>query len=224
MRDEKLGGGSVELVNSLGDDYHLWDMAGVSRGRACGVEGWDGSAESMGRVKSLLKMFFEKKHWTPFEMGVVQFAVRCPIYVARQWMRYRSWVFIERSGRYVNPTCAGEVDDFELTLPEGRSNALKAELTAKAVEAARMCGEAYRDLVGNGVPKEQARKFLPQGGMTEFNCSCNVRALMHFLGQRLAPSAQGEMRKYAKAVFDEASRVFPVTLGIFAERNLINEQ
>lgn len=55
------------------------------------------------RDKRTLRFLFDRNHLTPFEFLRVTFYVQCPIYVARQLMRYRCASYLERSLRYCEP-------------------------------------------------------------------------------------------------------------------------
>lgn len=56
----------------------------------------------------------------------------------------------------------------------------------------------YEMLLRNGVPKEDARMFLPLGMATKMTMTMNFRALRHFLKLRISKRAQWEVRLVAK--------------------------
>lgn len=41
--------------------------------------------------KKLLFYLMRHKHWTPFEHVQLQLRIKCPLFVARQWFRHRTW-------------------------------------------------------------------------------------------------------------------------------------
>jgi thymidylate synthase (FAD) len=41
--------------------------------------------------KKLLFYLMRNGHTSPFEMAILQFRIKCPLFVARQWMRHRTW-------------------------------------------------------------------------------------------------------------------------------------
>ena len=65
----------------------------------------------------LLKSIFKMKHFSVFEFSGATFQVECPIYVARQLMRYRNASYIERSLRRCKPF--EEDGDYETALSDG---------------------------------------------------------------------------------------------------------
>lgn len=69
------------------------------------------------RDEILLKSIFKMKHLSVFEFSGATFQVECPIYVARQLMRYRNASYIERSLRRCRPF--EEDDAYELALSDG---------------------------------------------------------------------------------------------------------
>lgn len=69
------------------------------------------------RDEILLKSIFKMKHLSVFEFSGATFQIECPIYVARQLMRYRNASYIERSLRRCKPF---ENDDaYESALSDG---------------------------------------------------------------------------------------------------------
>src|SRR4029078_8334003 len=55
----------------------------------------------------LIRFLMRDRHGTPFEHNSFRFHIRCPIFVAREWMRHRVGSFNEVSMRYAKAT-----DDF----------------------------------------------------------------------------------------------------------------
>src|SRR5262245_27017675 len=55
----------------------------------------------------LITFLMCERHGTPFEHNAFRFHIRCPIFVAREWMRHRISSFNEFSLRYARAT-----DDF----------------------------------------------------------------------------------------------------------------
>ena len=58
--------------------------------------------------------------------------------------------------------------------------------------------EAYNNLVGGGVPKEDARYILPNACTTDLYLSCNLQELIHIANERLYTRAQWEIRYLVK--------------------------
>lgn len=73
-------------------------------------------------------------------------------------------------------------------------------LSAREAEVQRVAREAYEERLAFGVAKEQARKDLPLSTYTEAYWKIDLHNLFHFLGLRLDPHAQQEIREYAQAI------------------------
>ncbi|HKP17791.1 MAG TPA: FAD-dependent thymidylate synthase [Gaiellaceae bacterium] len=162
---------------------------------------------------------------TPFEHNSFRFHVRCPIFVAREWMRHRVGSFNEFSMRYAKAT-----DDFYVPEPEdvrtqvGKPGAYTfepvdpeiAEQTREELRAVYDAAfETYERLVDLGVARELARCVMPVGAYTEFYWTLNARSLMNFVSLRAAETAQREIRRYADAVEQFFAEKMPVTHAAF---------
>jgi flavin-dependent thymidylate synthase len=77
--------------------------------------------------------------------------------------------------------------------------------------------EAYKYLIANGVPAEEARGLLPHDTLTRLNYKTNLRNLLDHLGNRLCTQAQFEWRMVAagirKAIWDYADNYVAGDLG-----------
>ncbi|MBM3190688.1 MAG: FAD-dependent thymidylate synthase [Chloroflexi bacterium] len=150
-------------------------------------------------------MASEPKHNTVFEHAVFRFGAKCPIFVARQWLRHRIGSFNERSLRY----CLAERDYY---MPE--TAAAGREAYVRHMEASF---DLYEALVADGWKREQARGVLGLAVYTEFIWTVNAWSLMNWLEKRLDKAAQWEHREYAKAVLEIYRQVMPVTASAFEE-------
>lgn len=84
--------------------------------------------------------------------------------------------------------------------------------------------EFYNQALEAGVAKEQARIFLPQSMYTQFIAKVDAHNLLHFIGLRMAPDAQYEIRVYAKAIFEEfVTPAIPWTAEAF-EKFVLNKK
>jgi len=73
-------------------------------------------------------------------------------------------------------------------------------LSAREAHAQGVAREVYEERLAFGVAKEQARKDLPLSTYTEAIWKCDLHNLFHFLGLRLDPHAQAEIRAFANAI------------------------
>ena len=87
-----LNEGYLELVEWMGGD------AAVARNaRRC----YRSESQQGGEAdRRLLRRLLRARHLTPFEASVFTFDVKCPIFVARQWIRHRIASYNEESLRY----------------------------------------------------------------------------------------------------------------------------
>jgi flavin-dependent thymidylate synthase len=60
--------------------------------------------------------------------------------------------------------------------------------------AVKMTWEAYKNLIANGIPAEEARGLLPHDTLTRLNYKTNLRNLVDHMGNRLCTQAQFEWR------------------------------
>ncbi len=139
------------------------------------------------------------KHNTVFEHAVFRFGVKCPLFVARQWMRHRICTFNEKSLRYC-------IAAREYYIPAERE-----EGRAAYVAHMEASFDLYQTLIAQGWPKEQARSVLGLGVYTEFIWTVNAWSLMNWIEKRIDKHAQAEHRAYAEAILNMFVEVMPVT-------------
>jgi len=149
-------------------------------------------------------MASEPKHNTVFEHAVFRWGVKCPLFVARQWMRHRIASYNEKSLRY----CTA---DREYYVPEG--DAEDVALYRRHMEASF---DVYERLIASGWRKERARGVLGLAVYTEFIWTVNAWSLMNWLNKRLDPAAQWEHSQYAEAVLEMFQIAMPVTAAAFS--------
>ena len=195
IKQDVLNAGYVRLVEYMGGDESV-----IRNARRC----WRSEAKSSEESdRNLIRHLLREGHMTPFETIVFTFDVKCPIFVARQWMRHRIGSFNEESLRY----CVAERDYF---IPHG--------LNQQQLAFWKMYNDEQFDrynLLTQTMPKEQARSILPLGTYTKFYWTVNGRSLMNFLKLRLDKGAQAEIREYAKVILDMAKLVAPVSFTEF---------
>ena len=175
----------------------------------------------------LIRFLMREGHASPFEHNLFRFHVRCPIAVAREWMRHRWSSFNEHSLRY-----SAAIDEFyipdtaQIRTQVGKPGAYHFEPVAPEVASrtqdllAKHYQESwnrYQELIELGVARELARLVLPVGIYTEFYWSVNARALMNFISLRNAEQAMWEIRQYGAAVEAFFAELMPVTHAAFQE-------
>ena len=218
-----LDHGFVRLDGVMASDLSVVNGARVSFARRKG-ELDDADA-------GLIRFLMRERHGTPFEHNAFRFHIRCPIFVAREWMRHRVGSFNEFSLRYAKAT-----EDFYVPEPEdvrtqvGKPGAytfetVEPELADDTRDALREVYEhaysTYERLVDAGVAREVARSVLPVGAYTEFYWTVNARSLMNFVSLRAAETAQREIRRYAEACERFLAEKMPVTHAAFVENDRV---
>jgi thymidylate synthase (FAD) len=212
-----LDHGFVRLDDVMASDLSVVNGARVSFARR--KEEMDDSDAG------LIRFLMRDRHGTPFEHNAFRFHIRCPIFVAREWMRHRVGSFNEFSLRYAKATDDFYVPDAEDVRSQvGKPGAytfepVEPDLAEHTRDALREVYEhaysTYERLVEAGVAREVARSVLPVGAYTEFYWTVNARSLMNFVSLRAAETAQREIRRYAEAVERFLELHMPITHAAF---------
>jgi thymidylate synthase (FAD) len=212
-----LDHGFVRLDDVMASDLSVVNGARVSFARR--KEEMDDSDAG------LIRFLVRDRHGTPFEHNAFRFHIRCPIFVAREWMRHRVGSFNEFSLRYAKATDDFYVPDAEDVRSQvGKPGAytfepVEPDLAEHTRDALREVYEhaysTYERLVEAGVAREVARSVLPVGAYTEFYWTVNARSLMNFVSLRAAETAQREIRRYAEAVERFLELHMPITYAAF---------
>lgn len=193
-----LDNGYVALVDSMG-----MDKAVIEAARRCYMSEPQGEESDAKLIRHLIS----KDHGTPFEHAYFRFDVKCPIFVARQWIRHRIGTYNEMSLRY----CLAKRDYYT-------PSSLTGEALEKYVKSVNNAFDAYEALVASGTKREQARGVLPLSIYTLYYWTVNARSLMNFMKLRLDKAAQPEIREYAKALLEIFKEKMPVTAKAFEEK------
>lgn len=177
--------------------------------------------------EGLIRFLIREKHASPFEHNMFRFHIRCPIAVAREWMRHRWSSFNEHSLRY-----STAIDEFYVPdLPQVRTQTGKpgayrfepmdagvaAEVQQMMTAQYQAAWDSYQAMLEIGVARELARFVLPVGLYTEFYWTVNARALMNFISLRNAETAMWEIARYGEAVEEFFAAHMPSTHKAFVE-------
>lgn len=195
LREAVLDKGYVQIEEYMGGD------AAVVRGARICYQSVAHDPQADARLIRRL-MASEPKHNTVFEHSVFRFGVKCPIFVARQWLRHRIGTFNEKSLRY----CTA---DREYYVPRDEPN---LESYVQHMEASF---DLYEKLVAAGWRKERARGVLGTAVYTEFIWTVNFWSLANWLNKRLDPASQWEHRQYAHAILHMVAQVMPISTSAF---------
>ena len=191
-----LDKGFVEVIDTLGNDLTVVNSARVSFGKRKST--WSASD------RRLCKYLAKHKHYSPFRHLQVQFHIKAPEFVMRQWYKHvvgiettsngstKDHAWNEISGRYV------PVEEFyipEIWRKQSEDNkqasegVLESENNSRAKHyydnALSTTVSMYNRLINDlGVAKEQARVILPLSQYTEVYWTASFQAIMNFIELR----------------------------------------
>ena len=224
MKIDVLDHGSVELVDSMGGDLRVVNMARQSFGT---------KAELLmsEKERGLINFLMKNRHGTPFEGVVITLQVKCPIFVAREWMRHRIASYNEFSGRYSKMSSdfyvpsgdqlrsqVGKPGSYSFEpLPDGLAESTRAMIEENNGDALY----TYDNFLEQGVAKEVARMVLPVNIYTSFTMVANLRSLFNFVSLRSHKDAMWEIRQYSEEVEKMLWLVAPVAYRAFVDNNRI---
>lgn len=78
--------------------------------------------------------------------------------------------------------------------------------------------ELYQQAINAGIPKEDARFFLPQATPVNLTMSGNNRALMHMIDLRNSGAAQWEAQEFSQLVYDELMDYAPKSFKAYEDK------
>jgi thymidylate synthase (FAD) len=176
--------------------------------------------------RALIRYLLRNWHTTPFEMVVFKFHIRCPIFVARQWLRHRTASVNELSARYSviqddfyvpSPYSAQSSNNKQGSDPETQ---IPEHLTLDGISVSATAFSFYNRLLQEGASREQARIVLPQGTYTEFYWKMDLHNLFGFLQKRMDHHAQSEIRILAEKMYNLIKPYVPISCEAFQDYRL----
>ncbi len=217
-----LDDGFVRVVDYMGNDSSIVQAARVSYGEG---------TKKVREDRALIRYLLRHKHTSPFEMCEIKFHLRVPMDIWRQWIRHRTASVNEYSTRYSkaidsqHKTKSNEWRIQSKDAKQGSSGFIDEKIgtyLSKQEEGLHILArEVYNERLSFGIAREQARKDLPLSTYTEAYWKIDLRNLLHFLELRLDPTAQFEIREYAKVIgYEIVSRWVPLTWEAFVNYNL----
>lgn len=222
---ELLNHGYVRLVDSMGSDLS------VSRSARVSYDADWRAGEDKGSDASLINYLMKNHHTSPFESVTFTFEISCPMFVARQWMRHRTFSFNEISARYAVLPSEMYVPDEDKIGVQNEDNKQMRDMVSHdpvmamyihtAIEAHnRRCYALYEDLIEKKCPRELARGVLPTNIYTRFFATVDLHNLLHFIRLRDHSHAQYEIRVYAEALLELIRPIVPISVGAFEKHVL----
>ena len=228
MKREVLDKGFVEVIDYLGSDLTVVNSARVSFGKRK-TKYTDGD-------KKLGRYLAKHKHFSPFRHMMVQFHLKAPEFVMRQW--YKHVVGIETTSSYPTKDHAWNeisgrytpvVDYYvpEVWRKQSEDNKQASEGVLNNLQQKRMrqiynsflndVERTYETMVNSGMAKEQARVVLPLSQYTEVYWTASFQAIMNFIELRDESTAQWEIQQYAKSIKEMMFDIYPETTKIWSE-------
>lgn len=224
-----LDHGYVKHIASMGDDEMVIRAARQSTdGSFVSWEPYEGHPKG---DAGLLSYLYKHQHMTPFEMCELVVEVQLPIFVAREWMRHRTFSYNEASARYAQMPDLHYVPSEKRMVKQATKNkqAGGQEMLDDNMSEACLYGikseqrevyYGYSLMLQRGLAREVARINTPVSRYTKFWCKGNLRNWLHFLGLRLHTDAQWEIREYAHAVAKIIREKWPRSWELFFEYDL----
>lgn len=148
----------------------------------------------------IMRSCYKSGHHSVLEFAQFQFKISgISRACSHQLVRHRTGSFAQQSQRYVKK------DSFKYIVP---SSVTAHEKYLNVYEALMQeCQNAYNNLVGLGVPVEDARYVLPNACETVIDVSFDLRNLIHFCNERLCTRTQWELRQVAQKMADCVAEV-----------------
>mgnify|MGYP006278293489 CR=1 FL=1 len=161
------------------------------------------------KQQKLISGVIESGHGSTIEHIVFTFGISgVSRTLSHQLVRHRAGVaFDQQSQRYV------QFKDASTMLPGSLAEADPA-LRSRYEEQIEGALDLYGELVGAGIPGEDARFVFPNATRTNLVMTTNLRALIHMSGLRLCTMAQWEIRRLFQLIRHEIFAVSPF-LGSF---------
>jgi thymidylate synthase (FAD) len=162
------------------------------------------------KMQRLISGVIESGHGSTIEHIVFTFGISgVSRTLSHQLVRHRAGVaFDQQSQRYVTYKNAATMEP--QTIAELDDEALRERYEAQVTGSMDLYGE----LVGAGIPGEDARFVFPNATRTNLVMTTNLRALIHMSGLRLCTMAQWEIRRLFQLIRHEIFSVSPF-LGSF---------
>lgn len=174
--------------------------------------------DELDNAGGLLKYLVTHQHWSPFEMGSMTLEIETTRDISRQILRHRSFSFQEFSQRYSVSEQFTVQREARLQDNENRQNSIETEgpeeqeafsYLQKEVLATSIT--AYKQALGQGVAKEQARVLLPEGLTgTKMYMNGTIRSWIHYCQLRCSNGTQKEHMDIANQCKDILLEQLPI--------------
>jgi len=226
VKKQVLDKGFIEVLDHLGNDLTVVNSARVSFGKR--KDKFDNGD------RRLVRYLAKHKHFSPFRHLQVQFHIKAPEFVMRQWYKHvvgiettsnsstKDHAWNEISGRYVpvedyyTPTTFRAQSDDNKQASEGEVE-LQEECLRTWNDSIAHAKIFYDGLLRRGVAKEQARCILPLSQYTEVYWTASFQAIVNFIELRDETTSQWEIQQYAKMMKELMINIYPETTRIWSK-------
>lgn len=213
---------TVELYKHNAADEDVAYAAWVSN---FGAEAKKRDISNIGR---LINFLYSNLHMSPFEHASFTWFIESPIFVAREFMRHRTWSYNETSGRYKELEGIFYLPRRDRPLVQvGKPGAYRFEQGSNEQYARVLRGQTrlfsqswaeYQEELSQGIAKEVARNVLPLSTITQYWASANPRNVMQFLTLRNDEQALDEIRGVAVEIEKGFAQAMPLTYEAFSRQ------
>ncbi len=218
-----LGQGYVTLIDYMGIDMSVLNAARVSTGR-------DEKPRSEAEDKGLISYLMRHRHTTPSEMVELAWELHLPLFVYRQGGRHRTFerVIFDEEGdhekiEFYHPKLEN-IAAQSMANHQGRGEMVHDQLAEdflrKLKENERQARDLYGGLYAAGVPTHVAKRHLPVNRFITWTFKTDLHNALHYLGLRLDPHAQLEIREPTEAMAKGVKAVAPWSYDAFERYEL----
>lgn len=212
---------AIELVDSMGDDLRVANVARVSFNK------W--KEEFDNKDARLIDYLASHEHLSPFRHTAISIRCKAPVFLARQLGKHQaglSWNEVSR--RYVDAGIEFFVPDNWRSRPtdgikQGSGDIIdkyeKWTTSAFGLGATNLKTEyqylvhtaiaCYDNMISYGVAPEMARMVLPQSMMVDWVWTGNLLSMFHIYRLRIGEGSQEEAKEFAKLLEEVVQPIFP---------------
>lgn len=221
MKLNILDKGYIRLVDSMGSDLTAVNAAKASFMKA--------SKELGSKEVSLLNYLIRNNEFSPFRHATLQFEVKAPIQVCRQWWKYSvgsnhgehfvGWN--EASRRYLTTDIEFHIPKQFFSAPDNKkqgsgepvSDSVNTTWQRQFEKTFNELLALYNEAIKDGICAQQARGILPgYNTFTTWQWTTSLQSVLFFLKERLSLNAQDEIREYANGILKIVFQRFPKTV------------
>ena len=200
---------AIELVDSMGDDLRVANVARVSFNK------WKEEFDQ--KDARLIDYLASHEHLSPFRHTAISIRCKAPVFLARQLGKHQaglSWNEVSR--RYVDVGIEFFVPDNWRSRPADgikQGSGVVHEHTDYVADLyGRLVNRAlhdYEDIIDLGIAPEMARMLLPQSMMVDWMWTGNLLSMFHIYRLRAGEGSQEEAKEFATLLEQVVQPLFP---------------